>query len=339
MATLQARFRRSRVLSTVIASLPFVFLLMSCAGTANPSPTTSVALPLGSSGPVASLPGTPPPMPDVTAAPDAIQVVTTTTVFADMVRAVGGSHVAVTSLVPNGGDVHTYSPRPSDVQAVSTARTIFMNGLGLDDWLLALVGSANTAAPVVALGSDLPGVALLPGEEAGTENPHLWMDVKYAELYVDRIASSLAQVDAGNAANYAANAAAYRQNLEQLDGWVRAQIGTIPPENRKLVTFHDAFPYFAREYGITIVGVAVEAPGQDPSAAQIASLIQAIKAAGVKAIFSENQFPPKLIDQIAAETGATVVSDLYDDALGDPPVTSYEAVIEWDVNALVGALR
>ena len=108
------------------------------------------------------------------------QVVTTTTVFADMVRAVGGSHVAVTSLVPNGGDVHTYSPRPSDVQAVSTARTIFMNGLGLDDWLLALVGSANTAAPVVALGTDLPGVALLPGEEAGTQNPHLWMDVKYA---------------------------------------------------------------------------------------------------------------------------------------------------------------
>ena len=247
-------------------------------------------------------------MPAATPAGDAMQVVTTTTVFADMVRNVGGSHVMVTSLVPNGGDVHTYSPVPRDIQTLSTAKVIFMNGLGLDDWLLSIVGSANTTVPVVALGSDLPGVELLPGEEQGTQNPHLWMDVKYAELYADRIAAALSQADAANAADYTANSAAYKQNLEQLDGWVRAQIGTIPVGNRKLVTFHDAFPYFAREYGITIVGVAVEAPGQDPSAGQIAALVQAIKQAGVKAIFSENQFPTKLVDQIAAETGATVVS-------------------------------
>jgi ABC-type Zn uptake system ZnuABC Zn-binding protein ZnuA len=278
-------------------------------------------------------------MPVATPAANAIEVVTTTTVFADMVRNVGGSHVIVTSLVPNGGDVHTYSPKPLDVQALSTAKAIFMNGLGLDDWLLSLVGSGNTSVPAVALGSGLPGVELLPGDEPGTQNPHLWMDVNYAKLYVDRIAATLSQADAVNAADYTANAAAYAENLDQLDGWVRAQINTIPVDNRKLVTFHDAFPYFAREYDITIVGVAVEAPGQDPSAGQIAALVQAIKQAGVKAIFSENQFPTKLVDQIAAETGATVVSDLYDDALGDPPITSYAAVIEWDVNALVDALR
>jgi ABC-type Zn uptake system ZnuABC Zn-binding protein ZnuA len=102
--------------------------------------------------------------------------------------------------------------------------------------------------------------------------------------------------------------------------------------------FHDAFPYFAQAYGITIVGVAVAAPGQDPSAGYTADLIDAIKAAHVKAIFSESQFPTKLVDQLASETGAKVVANLYDDALGDPPVTSYEALIDWDVDQLVKAL-
>lgn len=327
-----------RLLMSLGAAVSVLLLAGACGGTGAVGPTAGPASPAASLA-VGDLPGTPPPLPVATPGAEAITVVTTTTVFADMVRNVGGSHVLVTSLVPNGGDVHTYSPKPSDVRAVAVAKVIFMNGLGLDDWLVSVVGSANTSAPVVALGNNLPGVQLLTGEEPGTENPHLWMDVRYAELYVDRIKSTLTQVDPSNAADYAANAAAYTGNLEALDGWVRAQIATIPADNRKLVTFHDAFPYFAREYGITIVGVAVEAPGQDPSAGQMAALVQAIKEAGVKAIFSENQFPPKLVDEIAEETGATVVSDLYDDALGDPPVTSYEAVIEWDVDALVGALR
>ena len=165
------------------------------------------------------------------------------------------------------------------------------------------------------------------------------MDPKYAELYADRIAIALEQADPQYTKDYAANAAAYRATLETLDTWVRQQVGTIPQANRKLVTFHDAFPYLAREYGIQIVGVAVHAPGQDPGAAEIAALIRAIRAAGVKAIFSENQFPTKLVDTLAEETGATVVANLYDDSIGDPPVTSYDAVIRWDVIQLVDALK
>jgi ABC-type Zn uptake system ZnuABC Zn-binding protein ZnuA len=214
-----------------------------------------------------------------------------------------------------------------------------MNGLGLDDWLVETITSANATAPLIKLAVDLPGVQLLPGEEPGTQNPHLFMDVKYTELYVDRIAAALEQVDFANAADYASNATAYRASLDSLDSWVRQQIDTVPAANRKLVTFHDAFPYYAREYGIEVVGVAVNAPGQDPSAAEIAALIQAIKTAGVKAIFSEDQFPTKLVDQIAQEAGAKVVANLYDDSLGDPPVTSYDAVIRWDTTALVDALK
>jgi ABC-type Zn uptake system ZnuABC Zn-binding protein ZnuA len=268
-----------------------------------------------------------------------LTVVATTTVFADMVQQVGGDLVTATSLVPKNGDVHTFAPRPADIQAVAQAKLLVMNGLGLDDWLERTIANASASGtPLVKLGVDLPGVELLPGEEPGTQNPHLWMDVTYAELYVERIAAALKSADPSNATRYDTQAAAYRQRLETLDASVKAKIATIPEENRKLVTFHDAFPYYARAYGITIVGVAVEAPGQDPSAAYTAQLITAIKDAHVKAIFSESQFPTKLVDQVAAETGATVVSNLYDDALGDQ-VDSYEAVITWDTDQLVNALK
>jgi ABC-type Zn uptake system ZnuABC Zn-binding protein ZnuA len=268
-----------------------------------------------------------------------LAVVATTTVFANMIQNVGGDFVDATSLVGPNGDVHTFEPKPADVQKVAGARLLVMNGLGLDDWLEKTITNASASGTtLLKLGVDLPGVDLLPGEDPGTQNPHLWMDVKYAELYVDRIATALKAADAAHAAQYDAQAAAYKGRLETLDASVRTRIATIPEANRRLVVFHDAFPYFAREYGITIVGVAVEAPGQDPSAGYTAELITAIKAAGVKAIFSESQFPTKLVDQLAAETGAKVVANLYDDALGDPPVTSYEAVINWDVDELVAAL-
>ena len=271
---------------------------------------------------------------------DTVTVVTTTTVFADIVRNVGGDLVTVTSLVPKNGDVHTFEPTPADIRAVAAASLLVMNGLGLDDWLEKTLGNVSKqGTPLVKLAVGLPGVTPLPGDDPATQNPHLFMDPKYAELYVDRIAAALRQVDPSHAATYDARAAAYRAKLEALDAWVRAQVATIPAANRKLVSFHDAFPYYAREYGIAIVGVAVEEPGQDPSAGYTARLVDAIRAAGVKAIFSERQFPAKLVQQLAAETGTKVVANLYDDALGDPPVTSYEEVIRWDTQQLVDALR
>ncbi len=270
----------------------------------------------------------------------ALTVVTTTTVFADIVRNVGGDLVNVTSLVPKNGDVHTFEPKPADIQNVAGAQLLVMNGLGLDDWLEKTVTNASASGtPLIKLGVDQPAVDLLPGEDSGTQNPHLWMNVKYGELYVDRIAESLKSLDQVHAAQYDTQAAAYKSRLDALDLSVRARIATIPEADRRLVTFHDAFPYYARAYGITIVGVAVQAPGQDPSAGDTARLITAIREAGVKAIFSEAQFPTKLVDQLGAETGVRVVSNLYDDTLGDDPVTSYEAVINWDTDQLVAALK
>ena len=277
------------------------------------------------------------PTPD----PDAIRVVATTTVLADLVRQVGGTRVTVLSLVPKGGEVHTFDPNPEALTAVSGAQLIVMNGLGLDDWVGELAAQvANLEPRIVRLGENLAGVTYLGAAEgeAGV-NPHLWLDITYARRYVERISEALVTLDAAHAAQIRASAAAYESRLAQLDAWTREQIATIPAANRKLVSFHDAFPYFARAYGLEIVGVAVEAPGQDPSAGQIAALIDAIRATGVRAVFTEAQFSPDLARTIADETKTKIVSNLYNDSVGDPPAETYEGLIRWDVAQIVEALR
>jgi ABC-type Zn uptake system ZnuABC Zn-binding protein ZnuA len=273
------------------------------------------------------------------ASSDQLRVVATTTVLADLVAHVGGSRVQVDSLVPKGGEVHTFDPRPSNSIKVSNAELIVMNGLGLDDWLGRLAVDTGTSAPIVRLAEDLPGVSYITGGATGSANPHLWLDVANAERYVDRIAEALGRISPADAATFAGNAASYKASLGKLDGWVRERISTIPEDQRAFVSFHDALPYFARAYGLRIAGVVVPAPGQDPSAGEVASLVSAIRSAGVKAVFSEAQFSPQLADAIAAEAGATVVADLYTDTLGDPPADTYEGIIRWDVDRIVGALR
>ncbi|MDQ3407260.1 MAG: metal ABC transporter substrate-binding protein, partial [Chloroflexota bacterium] len=140
-------------------------------------------------------------------------------------------------------------------------------------------------------------------------------------------------------AGYDASGAAYQQRLAELETWVREQMATVPDENRRVVSFHEAFPYFAAAYDLEIVGTIIDAPGQDPSAGQIADLIEGIRDEGVSAIFAESQFPSSLTQTIAEETGLAVVTDLYNDSLGEPPVDSYVSLIEWDVERIVEALQ
>jgi manganese/iron transport system substrate-binding protein len=270
-----------------------------------------------------------------------LQVITTTTIFADMVREIGGDRVSVESLVPKGGEVHTFDPTPGDIRRITEAEIAFRNGLGLDDWLAALIEDAGTSAPLVALGTDLPGATLIAGEEGSGEavNPHLWMNVAYGSLYAERIAEELTKVDPEGAAAYRDGLAAYQVRLADLDAYARDQLGAIPEANRTVVSFHDAFPYFAAAYGLTVDGTIVDAPGQDPSAGAISALVQAIREHGVKAIFSEAQFNPDLAQTIANETGATVVSSLYTDTVGDAPQDTYESMMRWNVDQVVAALR
>jgi zinc/manganese transport system substrate-binding protein/manganese/iron transport system substrate-binding protein len=280
-----------------------------------------------------------------------VTVVTTTTVLADMVRQIAGEHATVHALVPAGTDVHTFDPAPSDAIRVSRAGLLVMNGLGLDDWLSDFARQAGAPdTPVVELAEDLPGVEYLEGGERAEEaaavlpadhafNPHLWLNVAYARRYVARLADELASVDPANAATYRANAAAYDARLAELDSSIRNQFAALPAERRHIVSFHDAFPYFAAAYGLEIVGVLVEVPGQEPSAAQVAALIDAIRAAGVRVVLAESQFNSDLAQTVAQETAAQVVSQLYTDSLGDPPADSYEGAMRWNVEQILAGLR
>lgn len=266
-----------------------------------------------------------------------IPVVATTTIHADIVARVGGNRVTVTSIVPKGGEVHTFDPSPQDVARVAGARLIVSNGLGLDDWLTGLARDSGSGAPIVALGDAISESELIL--EGGVPNPHAWLDPNLAAAYGRTVAEALGRIDPGNASEYANNAEAYAADLAALRDELQAKVDAIPPASRKIVSFHDALPYFARAFGIEIVGVIVSAPGQDPSAGELAALIDAIKASGVKAILSEVQFSDELARTVAAETGATVISDLYTDTLGDPPVDTYAGMLRWDVDKIVGALQ
>ena len=286
-------------------------------------------------GPAASSPavgsGGPP-----TAAADAIKVVATTTVFADIVQNVGGSRVAATSIIPAGVGPEDYEPKPDDARKLSDAKLVVSNGVGLDNFLDRLLASGTGGkTPQLVLGDGIPTITV-----DGEANPHFWLDPSLVkQYYVPKIAAKLSDIDPAGKATYDANAAAYSSTLDSLDAELKAKIATIPEANRKLVTFHDAFPYFARHFGFELVGVILANVGQEPTAGELAALVDKVKSAGVKAVFSEAQFSPKLSQTLAQEAGITkVVTTLYNDALGPAPADSYLGLMRWNVDQIVAAL-
>lgn len=266
-----------------------------------------------------------------------LKVVTTTTVFADIVRNIGGDRVAVSSIIPAGVGPEDFEPKPDDAKLLSDATLIVSNGVGLDDFLDDLLASGSGGAtPRLILGEGVPTVT-----EDGEENPHFWLDPSLVkQYYVPKVAAKLAEIDPAGKASFDANAATYSTALDALDADLKAKVEQIPEANRKLVTFHDAFPYFARHFGFELVGVILQNPGQEPTAADLAALVDQVKAADVKAVFSEAQFSPKLAETLAKEAGITdVVTTLYTDSLGPPPADTYVGLMHWDVDQIVAALK
>jgi zinc/manganese transport system substrate-binding protein/manganese/iron transport system substrate-binding protein len=263
-----------------------------------------------------------------------IRVIATTTVLADIVRNVGGACVDVTSIVPAGVGPEDYEPKPEDARRLADARLIVSNGVGLDDFLGKLLASNASDAPRLVLGDGIPTI-----DVDGRQNPHFWLDPSLVRQYfVPAIARELETVAPACSATFQTRAVDYAKQLDDLDAALVAKVATIPAANRKLVTFHDAFPYFARHFGFELVGVIVANVGQDPTAAALASLVDTVKAAAVKAVFSEAQFSPKLAQTLADEAGVkTVVSDILTDALG-PNGDTYLTLMRWDVDRVAGAL-
>jgi manganese/iron transport system substrate-binding protein len=280
-----------------------------------------------------------------------VRVATSISVFSDMIRQVGGDRVSVLSLIPPGADAHTYQPGPQDVKKLGDVRAVFINGAGLEESLMGVLENNTPAgAPLVELSAGLRPItfeaeAVGPTaadddhaeEEHEGANPHFWLDVQNAKRYVERIRDTLAEVDPEGRAAYAANADRYLKELDDTDAYIKSQIATIPPDQRKLVTFHDAFPYFARAYGLDLVGFVVRAPGREPSAREIKELGDTIREQHVKTVFKEPQLSAKVLDRAAADAGVKV-DVLYSDAL-TKEIASYVAMMRRKADTVAAGLK
>ncbi|HET7093966.1 MAG TPA: zinc ABC transporter substrate-binding protein, partial [Thermomicrobiales bacterium] len=271
-----------------------------------------------------------------------LDVVTTTPLLADLVRQVGGDRVAARSLLPPNADPHDFEPRPADLVAVEDAQLTVEHGLDLDYWADELVANAESSAPVVVATEGVPTISSAEAEFAGGD-PHVWFDPTNVKIMAGNIAAALTKVDPDGAASYAARRDAYAKNLTMLDDWIKAQIATIPPERRKLVTNHDAFSYYTKRYGLTFVGSVIPSldSSAEPSAQDTQALTAKIKAEGVPAIFTEASLNPRLEQQLAAEAGVKVVPSLYGDTLGPPGsgADTYLGFMVTDTRLIVDALR
>jgi zinc/manganese transport system substrate-binding protein len=268
--------------------------------------------------------------------------VATTSIIADFVRNVGGDRIEVRALVGANGDAHVYSPTPGDAKEIAAATIVFVNGLGLEGWLPRLVSaSGSKAAPVVASKGITP-LRMADENHPGRTviDPHAWQSIADAKIYVANIRDGLASADPAGKATYERNAQAYLAKLDDLEKEVRTAIATIPADRRKLITTHDAFGYFGAAYGMSFIapeGVSTEA---EPSAKDIARIIRQIKKEKIPAVFLENVTDPRLMAQIARETGAAVGGKLYSDALSEPsgPAATYLDMMRHNVRELAKAL-
>ena len=266
-----------------------------------------------------------------------VRVVVSFSILEDIAHEVGGSDVAVTSLVGRDANEHVFEPSPDQVRQLRQAQLFVVNGLGLEGWLTRLVQSARYRGPVVvATQSITPITTTEAGEPAPSPDPHGWQDVQNGVIYAENIARALAGTDPGHAAAYQQRFAHYRAELEALDRKVRETMAAIPAEKRRVITSHDAFAYYGRAYGITFLAPEGVNTESEPSAKTVAALIRQIRREGIRALFLENISDPRLMREIARETGAGLGPPLYSDALSGPdgPAPTYIRMIEYNTAAL-----
>jgi ABC-type Zn uptake system ZnuABC Zn-binding protein ZnuA len=253
------------------------------------------------------------------------KVMATTVQITALTTAVAGNLIELKGIIPAGVDPHEFEPVASDLVALEGATLVLRHGIGLDDWLDRTLKAGKRATIVTVT----RGVRLQKGEEDGkmVDDPHVWHDPANVKKMVDNIVAALDRVDPSHKAAYDANAAAYKKRLDEARAQVQAILNEIPPGGRKLVTNHDALGYFAKAFGLKIVGAVIPSVSTqaEPSAGETAKLLGTIRREKVKAIFAESNVNPKLAETLAKEAGVKIVEDLYGDSLG-PPGSGAETV-------------
>lgn len=275
-----------------------------------------------------------------------LSVLATTTIVGDVVAQVGGDAIELSTLLPAQSDPHNYEPTPQDIARVAGVDMIFASGAGLEKFLDPLIDSAGAGSKVILLSKDIDLIANTSNQEAehGDDHgdPHVWTDPNNVILWTRAISAALIELDPGNTEVYRANAEAYQEQLIDLDAWIREQVKQVPPANRNIVTDHLSLVYFTNRYGFTQTGAII--PGystlSEPSAQELAGLVDKIHALNVPAIFVGNTINPNLANRLADDTGIQLVT-LYTGSLSQPggEAGNYLDYMKYNVNAIVNTLK
>lgn len=276
-----------------------------------------------------------------------LNVVTTVSPLANLIFNVGGEHINLSGIVPEGTNSHTFEPAPSDAVKLAEADLIFINGLHLEEPTLRMAeANKNADAEIILLGEQTvaPDEYVFDfsfPEEGGFPNPHLWLNPLHALRYAEIVRDALIARDPTNADAYRTNFEALSERILALDEAIAETIETIPPENRRLLTYHDSWAYFAPRYGLTVIGAIQPSDFAEPSAREVADLITQVREQQVQAIFGSEVFPSPVLEQIARETGVTFVDQLRDDDLPGQPGEarhSYMGMMTHNVRVMTEAL-
>ena len=275
-------------------------------------------------------------------AADKIPVLASFSILGDLVRVVGADRVVVTTLVGPDEDAHVFEPKASDAKNLLQTRLLVTNGLGFESWAQKLVKSSGYKGPVAVASQGIQSRSMPAEKGKGVEtDPHAWQDPTNVVQYARNIAVALGKLDPAGASLYQANSEAYAKELQALDAEAKTQIAAIPQPKRKVITSHDAFGYFGTHYGITFLAPQGISTDAEPSAKQVAQLIQQIKREKIRAVFFENMTNSKLLAQLSQDVGVTVGPALYVDALSKAggPADTYLKLIRHNVTQLVAGMK
>lgn len=267
-----------------------------------------------------------------------IKIVTSVAPITNIIKNVGGANVEVTGIVPDGMDSHTFEPAPSDAKLLNQADIIIINGLGLETSTVKLADKVKKkSTPIVSLGD----LAIPRSErvfEFGHINPHAWPNIALAMRYAEVARDALIKLDSAHRDSYIANTNTYLEKLRKLDTATFECVKSIPEKNRKLVTYHDSFAYFAPRYGMKIIAAIQPSDFSEPSPREIIRIIEQLKKEKVPAIFGSEVFPSKVLEQIARETGVKFIDQLSDDELPAPPKNSFIGMMAVNLAVITEAL-
>ncbi len=266
-------------------------------------------------------------------------VVSTASIFADMAKNIAGDAVEIRSIVPIGGDPHIYEPTPGDAQLVAGANLILRNGLTFEGWLNELIANSGTAAKVVTVTDGIQ--AIESKQYKNSTDPHAWMDASFGLIYIENIKNALIALVPNEKQMFEFNYGVYRQQLQDMDAYIRQQIQTIPAQKRVLVTSHDAFRYYGQRYGVQVESVLGTSTDAEAQTSDIIRLNKVIQQSGVPSIFIETTVNPKLIQQLATDNKINIGGKLYSDSIGDAKsaAPSYLDMLKYNTDTIVKALN